>query len=178
MEKLLLRLHPRINQVVWSIAKTDEQARDIEQAAMLEILKYAGKYRGEGSLESWAGEVTYRTGIKILKRSWRWNKHHVVTADPATHHDETSTDAGPEHMLSKRRTFELLAAKMDGIPEERRTAFMLHSIYGHTVNEVSQIMGTTSNTTKYRLKVAVKEMRTIFDENPSLLEAISETKNE
>lgn len=180
MEQLLQRLHPRVNQVVWALVGNREQAEEIAQAAMLELLKSAGKYRGEGSLEAWAGEVTYRTGLKLLKRSWRWHRHHIPTDEPLDMWvDQPLVDKnGPERTLSKRRLYELLAEKMKRIPEKNRTAFVLHSIQGYTVSEVSQIMCASSNTTKYRLKSAIREMRIIFVNNPELWEAMREAKNE
>jgi DNA-directed RNA polymerase specialized sigma24 family protein len=44
------------------------------------------------------------------------------------------------------------------LPEERRTAFVLHDLEGLSVNEVSEVMGAPTPTTYSRLKLAREEV--------------------
>jgi DNA-directed RNA polymerase specialized sigma24 family protein len=60
------------------------------------------------------------------------------------------------------------------MPRKRRTPVFLHLLYGYSVAEVSDIMGVSPNTTKDRLKTALRELRVVFDRNPALREAMLE----
>jgi RNA polymerase sigma-70 factor (ECF subfamily) len=174
-EKLLERLYPKINQVIWAFVRNREQAEEIEQSVILEVLKYLGKYRGEGSLDAWAGEIAYRTTMKMLKKSWRWSKKRASISEfKDDFNNNEHLDESPERLVSRRQLYGLLAEKMEGIPESRRNAFVLHIIQGYTILEVSKVMNTPVDTIKYRLKTATKEMRGIFNENPHLREAMLE----
>ena len=56
-------------------------AEDLAQAAMVEILRSLGNFRGEGSLESWADRIARRTILNLLKQ--RWRSKEVLTLDAA-----------------------------------------------------------------------------------------------
>jgi DNA-directed RNA polymerase specialized sigma24 family protein len=60
------------------------------------------------------------------------------------------------------------------MPITRRAPVLLYFVFGYTVAEVSDVMDVSTTTTKNRLKTALRELRTIFDRNPSLREAMLE----
>jgi DNA-directed RNA polymerase specialized sigma24 family protein len=63
---------------------------------------------------------------------------------------------------------------MATMPKKRRVPIQLHIMHGYSVAEVSAIMQVSPNTTKDRLKLGLKELRQIFDDNPSLRESLQE----
>jgi RNA polymerase sigma-70 factor, ECF subfamily len=168
-EELMCRLYPKIFQIAIFVAGSHHHADDITQVAALEVLKSLKNYKGVGSLEAWAGRITYRTAVRSLKHAKRIEKEHA----PLNDEDFVSADT-PERKLVRRRTFENAVNKLSIIPEIRRTPLLLHLAFGYTVSEVSEIMGVSKNTTKDRLKTAFRELRTILENNPSLLVILQE----
>jgi RNA polymerase sigma-70 factor, ECF subfamily len=168
-EELMGRLYPKIFQIAKFVAGAHHHADDITQVAALEVLKSLKNYKGMGSLEAWAGRIAYRTAVRSLKHAKIVEKEHTTLNDE----DFVSADT-PERTLVRRRTFENAVNKLSIIPEIRRTPLLLHLAFGYTVTEVSEIMGVSKNTTKDRLKTAFRELRTILENNPSLLVILQE----
>jgi RNA polymerase sigma-70 factor, ECF subfamily len=168
-EELMSRLYPKIFQIAKFIAGSHHQVDDIAQLSALEVLKSLKNYKGVGSLEAWAGRITYRTAVRTLKNAKRSEKEHTTLGED----DMVSADT-PERTLVRRHVFEHVINKLSIIPEIRRTPLLLHLAFGYTIKEVSDIMGVSKNTTKDRLKTAFRELRMILENNPNLLVILQE----
>lgn len=168
-QKMLNRVYPKIFQVIRSAVRHREQADEIGQLVILEVLKGLGSFRGEGSLEAWAGGIAYKVTMRSLKNLRERERRHV----PISEDSGVSVD-NPEKDALRKEAFGSLLEKMDTIPHKRRLPLVLHLAYGYTTDEVSEIMGTSLNTTKDRLKTALREIRAIYDKNPALREAMLE----
>ena len=166
---MLRRIQPKIFQVIRAAVRSEHEATEIGQSVAFEVLKSLRNYRGEGTLEAWAGGIAYRVTMRSLKKSREWDQMHVSMFEA------DAVDLGdPEQEVSRQELFNSLSEKMAGMPAKRRTPVLLHLFYGYTIAEVSDIMEISPNTTKDRLKTALRELRAIFDQNPSLREAMLE----
>jgi len=168
-EALLRRLYPKIIQTALTIVGDRSMADDVAQIAALQILKSLDKFRGEGSLDAWAGRITCRAAIRLAKREQRLVKRFVPISDT-----KSPTDDRMENELSRRSIFEKLIAHLQKMPWKRRVALLLHLAHGYTVHEVAEITEVSPNTVKDRLRTAYKELRSIMDKNPSLRTEILE----
>ncbi len=171
-EALLRRLYPKILHVAWSIMGDRWMAEEVAQVAAVQVLKSLDGFSGLGSLESWAGRITCRVSMRMLKREKK-----AKALVPLECAEKVSSNESVDNALGRRRLFEKLICKMDSIPKRRRIPLQLHLVYGYTVPEVAEITNSSPNTVKDRLRTAYNELRMIMDENPTLrtamLEAIS-----
>ncbi len=170
-EFLLRRLYPSIFNIAQTIVGSRWLADEVAQLTAVQVLKSLDSFRGEGSLESWAGRITYRVSAKIIRRE-RKSKTLLPLSE-----ENASSDEPADRTLSRRLLFDRLLFEMEKIPSKRRVPLQLHLVYGYTVNEVADLTDVSPNTVKDRLRTAYKELRTIMDEQPNLrramLEAIS-----
>lgn len=168
-ENVLRRLQPKIFQVVRSVVRSDAEATEMGQMVALEVLESLRNFRGEGTLEAWAGGLAYRVTMRALKKSTEWKQMHVSIRE-----GDDEVAGNPEKEVSRQQLFHSLSEKLQDMPKKRRTPILLHLLYGYSVAEVSDIMGVSPNTTKDRLKTALRELRAVFDRNPGLREAMLE----
>lgn len=172
-DRLLRRLQPRVWQVVRMFRGTRQDAEELCQICLVEVLEKLHAYRGEGSLESWAGQVAYRVSMRHIKKKRRQE------AREAPMPEETGiSSANPESQASRADLWQRLMNEMACTSEERRISLLLHLADGYTVDEVSVITGVSANTTKDRLRTAYAELRTVFARNASLKQDILEMINE
>ncbi|MCP4601148.1 MAG: sigma-70 family RNA polymerase sigma factor [Proteobacteria bacterium] len=168
-DSILTRLHPRVWQVVRMVRGPRQDADELLQRCFVEILESLHKFRGEGSLESWAGQVAYRVVMRHVKTT-RINE---INETP-TSEEMGISKRNPETEVSRMTVWERLMAEMQKIPAKRRLTLMLHLVYEHTVEEVAELTGVSVNTTKYRLRTGYRELRVIFSRNADLKEAMLE----
>lgn len=164
-EQLLLRVHPRVLQVVGAAVGFRPEREDLVQACLLEVLCSLGGFKGAGSLESWAGQIAYRVVMRQLVR--RRRRERTLTEV----HDEPVSDADdPEQDLARRRIWGRLRDQLDELQIEHRVALMLHIVHGYTVAEIAEFAAVSVNTVKYRLKTGLRALRERYDNDPELQE--------
>ena len=168
-EHILRRLFPKIYQVVRATVSNKAHVEDVGQAAAVEVLQSLRNFKGQGTLEAWAGQIAFRTAVRSIRKQQDWNRRHT---DFDT--EWTASSLTPEAAVSRKQLFDILSDRTAHIPEKRRAPLLLHLVYGCTVREVSEILQTPENTIKDRLKTAVREFRTVLNENPGLQKALLE----
>ncbi|MBN2528586.1 MAG: RNA polymerase sigma factor [Deltaproteobacteria bacterium] len=168
-EVLLRRLYPRIVQMVKFAGGNHSQVDDIVQVAAMQVVKSLKWYKGLGSLESWAGRISYRTTMKALKRKRKLGGIEMPVFD----HDIVSSDT-PEKSTSRRQLFDALLEKLNIIPQKRRVPLLMHIAYGYTIREISETLDVSPNTIKDRMKTAFREFQSILDDNPNLIATMLE----
>lgn len=166
---LLRRLEPRILQVVHMPAFKEFEADELFQICLIEVYRSLLNYRGEGSLESWAGQLSYRVIQREIrkqkrisqKRNWEGNQ-------------KRSFAESPEKAVIRHEFWRQLSGQLRTMPPKRRAVLIMHLIHDYTVSEVARRNRITINTVKYHLKIAYSELREMMSTRPELYEAMSE----
>ncbi|MBN2344145.1 MAG: sigma-70 family RNA polymerase sigma factor, partial [Deltaproteobacteria bacterium] len=131
-ELILRRLQPKIFQVIRACVRSSPHAEEIGQAVALEVLKSLHTFRGEASLEAWAGGIAYRVSMKTLKKEREWELVHTTIDESAP-----ASLTTPEKRASKQQLYASLLNKLQHLPSKRRTTLVLHVVHGYTVKEIS-----------------------------------------
>lgn len=166
---LLSRVHPRIYQMIHMAVGHSQDAEDLIQACLLEIMEHLHKFRGTGSLESWAGQVTYRVTMRQLKRMRRSER----TVVPVPHEIGLSGH-DPEHDAIQTRIQKHLIACLAELPHKRRMTLFLRLVHEYSVAEVAELTGVSINTVKDHLRIGFQELRVAFSRDAVLREMLQE----
>lgn len=169
-EKVLVRLEPRVRQAVLLAVGRDQEAGDLVHICLLEILKNLGRYRGTGSLEAWAGRLSYRVMMRQLSRRRRRER-----TEPAIDFEAGVNEETPERRAGRSHLRERLAAHFEKLPWERRRTLILRLVHGYSVAEVAQITGVPLNTARDRIRVGLKELRTSLQRDPESHDYLEKT---
>jgi len=167
------RLFDRTRATVRYLCGNDRDADDLAQSSLLEVLRSAGSFRGECSLERWADRITTRTTLRRLKRR-RFREGIVgLAADPAASLHTAASPAMDRVLLRGR-----IATVLGTLTPERRATVTLHWVLGYRVAEIAEIMATPINTVRDRLRVAKKQLRSRIMKDPGLAEWVRSVLHE
>ncbi|MCP4600977.1 MAG: sigma-70 family RNA polymerase sigma factor [Proteobacteria bacterium] len=161
----MTRLAPRVRHAVYLAIGRDEEADDLTHICLVEILEHLHHYKGTGTLEAWAGRLSYRVIMRHLSR--RRRSERTVSLVP----EETGvTFSNPEQESVRKRLGIRLAHHLQKLPEERRMALILRLVYQHSVAEVAELTKAPINTARDRIRVGLKELRQSILRDPEVKE--------
>jgi RNA polymerase sigma-70 factor (ECF subfamily) len=146
------RLRPRIATIARALLRHSADADDATQASLLEILRAAESFRGDGSFDGWADRIAVRTTLR-LARQRRVRGLRVDDTEPDAIAEEPPHDSLRE--MLPRELSEYLAE----LPEIRRTALVLRHALGYSIEEIAELTGVSPNTVKDRLLAAREQVR-------------------
>lgn len=169
--ELLERLGPRVRHTVWLLVGRGEEIEDLTNSCLLAILENLGKFKGTGPLEAWAGQLTYRVLMRLLKRKRRADR--TLTLVP----EETGVaTTNPEVETARKGIADRLMWHMSKLPEKRRHTLVLRLAYGYSVAEVAALTDAPVNTVRDRIRVGLKELRQSIARDPASAELMGRMK--
>lgn len=136
------------------LTRCDADADDATQTAIVEILRSAKSFRGEGSLGGWCERIAIRTTLRLQKRQAR----RQAPIDHAVNPDKVSATA-PELGLAEAIPGGEVQRYLLELSDERHQALVLRHVLGHTIEEIAELTGVSPNTVKDRLRMARKHVR-------------------
>ena len=149
MRSLYERYAPRVYAVVRRIAGDDESAKDYAQEAWIRAIRALPTFRGDSRFSTWLHRIAVNSALQAVRKSDTRQKREGpipehVTAAPVT------SDA-----LLQRK----LEWALDQLPEGMRRVIILHDVEGYTHEEIAEVLGVTSGTSKSQLFKARAKMR-------------------
>lgn len=148
---LARRVVGRVRRVARALARNAADADDAAQLSLIEVLRSAHSYRGEASLDAWAGRIAARTTMRHLARERR--KAEPVVAEAPTLAAPTAPEGLSETLPRDLRCY------LHQLPEPQRNAIVLHHALGHSLDEVAQMAEVSRNTIKGRLRLGLAALR-------------------
>ncbi len=148
---LARRVVGRVRRVARALARNAADADDAAQLSLMEVLRSARTYRGEASLDAWAGRIAARTTLRHLARERR-------KADPVVADDAPGLPAPAPERLEDALPRDL-RSYLDQLPEAQRSAIVLHHALGCSLDEVAELAEVSPNTIKGRLRLGLEALR-------------------
>ncbi|MED5621958.1 RNA polymerase sigma factor [Ideonella sp. BN130291] len=158
-EQLMRRYNRRLYRVARAMLKDDAEAEDAVQEAYLCAYRSAAAFRGDSAIATWLTRIVVNECTSRLRRSTR--RHNIVpivagldaeleerTGMPD---DLTPPDIdAPERALMRAEMRALLEAKIDELPQDYRTVFMMRAVEELSVEETAQCLGIPEATVRTR----------------------------
>ncbi|MBC7449127.1 MAG: sigma-70 family RNA polymerase sigma factor [Hymenobacteraceae bacterium] len=143
-EQIYRLLAPRLLVVARRYSRSDADAEDALQRAMLNILTRLDQWKQQGPFEAWARRVTVNTALD----GWR-------RAEPRTITDLWGDDA-PDLPSAEPSALDQLSADdlivlLDTLPPGYRTVLNLYAIEGYSHSEIAALLGIAEGTSKSQL---------------------------
>jgi len=142
---------PVVRTVALRLTKTTDDAQDAAQVALLEILRSAHTFRGEGAVRGWAARIA-------MRRIVRWNARHGTAARVATAAEGMQPAATMSTVVvdALPRSLDAYLAELS---EPQRTALVLRHSMGCTIPEIAEITQSPVPTVKSRIQAALVRVR-------------------
>lgn len=145
------RVLARVRKVARALSRHGADADDAAQLSLIEILRSARTFRGDASLEAWAGRIAVRTTMRHLRRERK--KSDPVVDDPGP-----IAAAGPTTALAESLPREV-QHYLHQLPDPQRNAIVLHHALGYSLDEIAEMDGASANTIKSRLRLGTAALR-------------------
>jgi RNA polymerase sigma-70 factor (ECF subfamily) len=158
-ETLYRRHNDSLYRYLLRLSRHPETAEDVFQEVWGKIIKARANYRPTAKFTTFLYRVAHNCFIDHVRRNKRHT--HAQVFEPENQPDPgEQPEALTERSLARRR---LNVALLD-LPDEQRDVFLLHEEAGLNLDEIASITDTNRETTKSRLRYAVKKLRAAIDE--------------
>lgn len=171
--ELLLKRHERgvYNFALRSTGRKD-QAEDLTQEVFMRVIRSAPKYKKSARFTTWLYTIARNLCIDRARRTGRRGEvslNRPIGKDDEggrTYQDNLSDDkAEAGNVTLVRQQFrERLEVALAALPEEQREVFLLREVSGLKFREIADIVGTSENTIKSRMRYALETLRGYMEE--------------
>ncbi|MEO0470948.1 MAG: sigma-70 family RNA polymerase sigma factor [Bacteroidota bacterium] len=137
-----------------SYVHNEPEAEEITQDVFTKVFRYAAKFKGESTVNTWIYRITVNTALNYLKKRKR--------AAFTTLQEQESQRPDFEHpgvVLENKEKASFLFKAIETLPESQKTAFILAFIEGLPRQEVAQIMDSSLKAIESLLQRAKKNLR-------------------
>lgn len=153
---LLMRRYNRtLFRTARSIIKDDRDAEDILQDAWLHAYRKLGEFRGDSSLATWLTRIVVNESLGRLRRSVRTAEVIQFGVEPPWDNPSagemmSQTEKGPEQAAHRAEVRRLIEQKIDELPNDFRTVFVLRALEEMSVEETAACLGIVEATVRSR----------------------------
>jgi RNA polymerase sigma-70 factor (ECF subfamily) len=153
---LVDRVGGRVRKVAGLLCPSAADADDAAQASMLEILQSAESFRTATSLKGWVDRITVRTTLRLHRRERRRRNQLVLWLSSGIMRWGDTAVGGPGERIG-------VDALLNGLSDERRTAFVLRHGLEYTVEEIAELTASPVGTVKDRLVASRKLLKRMIE---------------
>jgi RNA polymerase sigma-70 factor (ECF subfamily) len=143
------RYAPRVYAIVRRIAADDDLAQDYAQEAWIRAIRALPTFRGDARFSTWLHRIAVNSALQALRKSDTRTRREGPPPEQIP-----VAPAARDSLLRKR-----LERALDQLPEGMRQVLILHDVEGYTHEEIGDVLGVTSGTSKSQLFKARAKMR-------------------
>ncbi len=140
IKELVERFQRQIIKTAYYFTSDMNEAEDITQEVLMEVLNSAGGFRGDSELSTWIYRITVNKSLNQVRKNKRmeimvrignlFNGKNVAAAEPYTN----------ETLTGSRESREILHQAVQSLPAMQRKAFILHKYEELSHREVADVM--------------------------------------
>ena len=167
LTELVVTLRPHIEKQLLRYPLSDEDRRDVSQAALLQIIRRVGSFRGDASFSTWLFRVTANEALMLMRSQRRHRARLVEGLDledlgnlPAANDGQLQDRADANAAASERDA--KVKAALDELPAEYRDVVSLHYHQDLGLQEIADRLGATESAVRSRLHRARSRLRAIL----------------
>jgi RNA polymerase sigma-70 factor, ECF subfamily len=151
--ELYVAYHRRLARFLMRLTRRYEVAEEIINDTFWIVWRKAAQFRGESLVSTWIMGIAYRRGLKALRGS---------AARLADGTDIESEQLAAPDDLAAAELSEWILLAMSQLPTEQRVTLEFAYGYGHSCEEIAQIMDCPTNTVKTRLFHGREKLRRLL----------------
>lgn len=149
----LFRLHrERVHRLVYRLVGHSPDIDDLVQTVFVEGFRSLPAFRGEALFSTWLGRIAVRVTMHAVK------KPRLATAPLDLAADAQHDGAGPEQTATDREGLARLDGMLAALRPKPRTAFVLHVLEGHSMEEIAVMVSASVAAVKVRVHDARREI--------------------
>ncbi len=167
------RVRPQIDAtIVRLLGRQDQDAKDVAQLALIELVRSIHRFRGECSLDTWVSRVTAHVVCKQIRR------RRVERGVFERTQGEPVDGVGTSTQLVARDLLRHVRAHLDDMDPGRAMAFLLHDVCGFDLREAAGMLGVSVAAAQKRLVRGRRELRDRIGTDPELADLLAEMEGD
>jgi RNA polymerase sigma-70 factor, ECF subfamily len=169
-EKLVLRYKRRVFATALRITNNREDAEDVVQDSFHKVFLHLSEFQERSQFSTWLIRIAMNEAFMLLRRRRGITETLPETADDGMNSGfEAFVDQGlnPEESCWQRERTELLTEAINRLGPKIRRTILLRNIEGRSLEEIAQIVGTSTGAVKARIFQGRRKLRRTL--NPELL---------
>jgi RNA polymerase sigma-70 factor (ECF subfamily) len=164
---LVRRESGKLLAVARRILRSEEEAQDAVQDALLSAFQNLARFEGNARLSTWLHRITVNAALMRLRSKKRRREDAIDELLPGFaedgHHLAKVQDLrAPEDEFASAQVAAIVRAAIDELPESYRLVLLLRDIEGMDTSEAAAALGIGCDAAKMRLHRARQALRTLL----------------
>lgn len=157
----LVERHSRsVFKLAFRMTGHENDAEEIVQETFLRAYKQINRYESRSSFGTWLYRIAANCSLDLIRgRKHRPEVSMVDDEDKDYSQVVASSSPGPDRLALSRQVRERIAAAMDELSPQERTAFVLRHFEGLSIEQISGMLGVGGNAAKHSIFRAVQKLR-------------------
>lgn len=167
---LVRRESGKLLAVARRILRSEEEAQDAVQDALLSAFQNLDRFEGNARLSTWLHRITVNSALMRLRSKKRRREDAIDELLPGFAEDGhhlapvQGFHAGAEDEIAAAQVAGIVRAAIDELPESYRVVLVLRDIEGLDTAEAAAALGIGADATKMRLHRARQALRTLLEQ--------------
>ena len=164
--RTLVDRHSRaVYRIAHRMTGSPADAEDVVQETFLRAYRQIGRFESRANFGTWLHRIAVNCSIDLIR-----SRPHREAAHDATDLEEfigaEVTEAAPdspERLMLSSEVQTRIQAAMGSLSHMERAAFALRHFEGHSIEEISRLLGSKTSATKHSIFRAVRKMRVALE---------------
>lgn len=151
---------------ILGIVHNEEDAEDVAQDTFIQAYESIGQFKGDSKLSTWLYRIAVSKALDHLRRKKRKKRFAFVQSLFGLNDEEVRKDPGFKHpglALENKEKGAIVFAAIDKLPENQKTAFVLHKLEGLSYQEVAAVMETSVPAVESLIHRARHQLRKLLE---------------
>ena len=142
-EKVVKQYQLMVVRTAFGYLKNQDEAEDLAQEVFISVFENIQKFRGDANLKTWIFRITINKSINQLrKQKWK-NALQRLENVFSQNGNEIADPTNPHKELLYKHQENAIDVALSKLPENQRTAFILHKYDELPQQEIAQIMNVS-----------------------------------
>lgn len=162
-EELYRKTVRRVFNLVLRLVGSVQEAEEITQEVYCQVYRNLLRFEGRSSFYTWVFRIATNVSLQYVKWRSRRSKDTPLLFIPESQLPKRAfRDHDPEREAERRAMYRRLSEALTHLPAAQRLVLVLGPIQGHSYEEMSKILGISTNVIKGRLHRARENLRELL----------------
>ena len=158
--RLLVERHSQpIFRVAYRMTGNEHDADDVVQETFLRAYRQLDRFEERANFGTWLHRIAINCALDLLRARGRMDRYYGGDPEDAEMHGMIRSEPEQDRLLISAELREQVAAAMERLSGNERTAFVLRHFEGMPVEEIGKTLGIQVNAAKHTIFRAVRKLR-------------------
>lgn len=148
---------------IYYFLRDHDDTEDVMQIVLVRLFKYIKRLKDPGKFASWLWRLVVNQCISYKRRESQSKSDasydDAIQAKSKEYPVESSNLKNPREVLINKEIMERILREVDRLPKRQRICFVLFELEGYSLNEISEIVGSSVGAVKFNIHQARQKLR-------------------